>query len=212
MRSCDENTLHLYITWLLSYWKLKYMSLGACMALFIAWSSLTNSRMVSVSWCKVILVIVLAYPLPRATADCDTEGQGCDKCYQTLANYLVNTSDNKYQLRSVFYPLATAAPVFVTVTYQYIDTNTTNINNTSIPWYWSAGFFYFLQPLEVFQYTSLYFGDLSSRSGNLTITLPAECASAPEEFMTELTEMVSTDVGMHTLQNTCIWRMYEPCP
>lgn len=160
--------------------------------------------MASRSWCKIILVVVLACLLYRAAADCSDEGQSCDQCYQTLANYLVNTSDNKYQLRRVFYPLATAAPVFVTVTYQYIDPNTTNISNTSIPWYWSAGFFYFLQPLELFQYTSLHFGDLASRSGNLTLTLPAECAGAPEEFMMELTEMVRTN----TLQNVHVCKVY----
>ena len=153
---------------------------------------------------KVILVVVLACLPHRATGDCDTEGQSCNKCYQTLANYLVNTSDNKYHLRRVFYPLERAAPVFVTVTYQYIDSSTSNITtwhsgdnilNTSIPnqtWYWSAGAFYFFQPLGIFQFTSLFFGNLELRSNELNVILPAECASAPEGFMTELTQMVRT--------------------
>ena len=156
--------------------------------------------MASRLWCKVILLLVLACLLHGATADCDTEGQSCDQCYQTLANYLVNTSDNKYHLRRVFYPPNSAAPVFVTVTYQYIDSSTSTTwysgdNNTSIPnqiWYWSAGAFYFFQPLGIFQFTSLFFGNPEFRSNELNVTLPAECASAPEEFMTELTEMVRT--------------------
>ena len=170
------------------------------------WSSLTNYRMVSGSWCKVILFVVLACLLHRATADCYKEGKSCDQCYQTLSNYLVNTGDNKYYLRKVFYPLERAAPVFVTVTYHYIytdtnntintttwyfHTNTSKISNTSI-WYWSAGAFYFLQPLRVFQFTSLLFGNPDLRNSVLNITLPAECATAPDEFMTELTQLVRT--------------------
>lgn len=153
------------------------------------WSSLANNRMASY---KIILLVVLTCLLHRAAADCKDEGQTCGQCYQTLASYLVNTSDNKYQLRRVFYPVERASPIFVTVTYQYIGTNTTN---TSIPnkiWYWTSGVFYFFQPPRVFQLTSLLFGGPYLRSNNLSITLPAECESAPEEFMTELTQLVSS--------------------
>lgn len=173
--------------------------------MFSVWASLTNNRMASGFWCKVILLVVLASLMCRATAaaDCYMEGKSCDQCYQTLANYLVNTGDNKYYLRKVFYPLEKAAPVFVTVIYQYIyaDTNNTyntttniyisNISNTSI-WYWSAGGFYFLQPLRVFQFTSLLFGNPELRNSELNVTLPAECVTAPVEFMTELTQLVRT--------------------
>ena len=130
---------------------------------------------------------MLAGLLHRAAAECDDLSQSCDECYNTLAKSLVNTCNNKYYLRRVFYPLQRASPVFVTMTYQY--------NDSSVPnqmWYWGAGVFYFLQPLEVFQFTSLFFGNPAWRSDNLTLTLPAECASAPEGFMTELTEQVRT--------------------
>lgn len=163
--------------------------------------------MASRSWHKIIFLVVLAYLLHKAAADCKDDGERCDQCFQTLANYLVNTSDNKYYLRRVFYPLNKTAPVFVTVTYRYMDRDTSNISNTSTQcidditfnisntsktWYWAAGVFYFFQPLQVFHYTSLFFGDTEFRRDKLNITLPAECVTAPEEFMTDLTEMVST--------------------
>ena len=129
-------------------------------------------------------MVVLACFQYRVAADCKAEGESCHQCYQTLESYLLNTSDNKYQLRRVFYPLEVADPVFVTVTYQYIGTNTTKL------WFWSEGIFYFLQPIEVFQFTSLFFGNPSWRSSTLNITLPSECETASNEFMTELTQMV----------------------
>ena len=152
------------------------------------WSSLVNHRMASRSWCKVIvLLVVLAGLLHSAAAECHDQSQRCDECYDTLADSLVNMRNNKYNLRRVFYPLEIASPVFVTVTYQYNDSSAPNQT-----WYWSAGVFYFIQPLEVFQFTSLFFGNPAWRSSELTLTLPAECARAPEEFMTELTEQVRT--------------------
>ena len=129
-------------------------------------------------------MFVLACFQYRMAASCQAEGESCHQCYQTLESYLLNTSDNKYQLRRVFYPLEVADPVFVTVTYQYIGTNTTNL------WFWTEGIFYFLQPIEVFQFTSLFFGNPSWRSSTLNITLPSECINASNDFMTELTQMV----------------------
>ena len=156
--------------------------------------------MASRSWCKVILfLVVLGCLLHRAAAEsecvdaaapeCRDQSQSCDECYDTLADSLLNMNNNKYKLRRMFYPLERSSPVFVTVTYQFNDSSVRNRT-----WYWSAGVFYFLQPLEVFQFTSLLFGNPSWRSGELTLTLPGECANASEEFMTELTEQVRIQV------------------
>ena len=150
-------------------------------------------RMASRSWCKVILLlVVLAGLLHRAAAECRDQSQSCDECYDTLADSLVNMRNNKYHLRRVFYPLKRSSPVFVTVTYQYNDSSVPNQT-----WYWSAGLFYFFQPLEVFQFTSLFFGNPAWRSSEITLILPAECANSSEGFMTELTGQV------RTTRNTC---------
>ena len=160
-------------------------------------------RMASRSWCKVILfLVVLGCLLHRAAAEsecvdaaapeCRDQSQSCDECYDTLADSLLNMNNNKYKLRRMFYPLERSSPVFVTVTYQYNDSSVRNRT-----WYWSAGVFYFLQPLEVFQFTSLFFGNPEWRSSEITLILPAECANASEEFMTELTQQVRTFLCMH---------------
>ena len=157
----------------------------AMIHLLFVWSSLIG--MASTLWCKVILLlVVLAGLLHRAAApECRDQSQSCDECYDTLVDALVNMRNNKYNLRRVFYPLQIVSPVFVTVTYQFNDSSVPNQT-----WYWSAGIFYFLQPLEVFQFTSLFFGNPAWRSGEITLFLPAECANAPIGFMTELTEQV----------------------
>ena len=158
----------------------------------------------SSSWCKVLLVVVAGL-LHRAAGECIGQSESCDECYDTLVDALLNMCNNKYHLRRVFYPIERSSPVFVVVTYQYNDSSVPNqyndssvpnqYNDSSVPnqtWYWSAGIFYFLQPVEVFQFTSLFFGNPSWRTDEITLILPAECANAPEGFMTELTEQVRT--------------------
>ena len=144
--------------------------------------------MASGSWYKgVLLTAVLSCLLYEAIADCSDEGtaRSCDQCFQTLSSFLINTSDNKYHLRNTFFPPNTISPVFVTVTYHYEDMR----NET---WYWSAGLFYFYQPLRVFQFTSLFFGPADLRRGAVTLTLPAQCENTSEDFMQQLTQMVSS--------------------
>ena len=137
----------------------------------------------------ILLAAVFSCLLYEALADCSDEGtaRSCDQCYQTLSSFLMNTSDNKYHLRNVFFPPDTISPAFVTVTYQYDDMSIPNKT-----WYWSAGIFYFYQPLRVFRFTSLFFGPVNWLRSDVTITLPAECENASQGFMKQLTQMVGT--------------------
>ena len=132
------------------------------------------------------------------------EGQTCRDDYEKLASTLINTSDNKYQLSIAFFPTERAPPTFVKVIYLYDDINVTNdtsianetniANETSITnetWFWSAGAFYFFQPLQVYQFTSLLFGNPAEfRSGTVTLKLPANCADAQTPIMETLTQRV----------------------
>ena len=149
------------------------------------------------SWYRVVLLVVLTCLLHEAMADCNSEGESCDRCYQTLASFLVNTSNNLYQLQRAFFPPNRAPSVFVTVTYSYTSnlnnvSNHSDIGNTSShTWYWSTGVFYLFQPPQVFQFTSLLFGIPYFRTGNVTVVLPEDCKNAPQPHMESLTQMVS---------------------
>ena len=67
--------------------------------------------------------------------------------------------------------------------------------STNKTWYWGAKASYFLQPFEVFQYTSLYFGGSTLRNDmrTLEITLAPECEKLEpgNENMKTLTLRVS---------------------
>jgi len=144
-------------------------------------------------WYKgIILTAVLSCLLHKAMADCSNQGSDedkrCDRCYQTLLSFLVNTSDNKYHLQKAFYPPDRISPAFVKVIYQY-----DNLSITNQTWYWSIGSFYFYQPPRLLQDTSLFFGNPTWQVGSVTVTLPTQCRNAPEEFMEQLTQKVSTE-------------------
>lgn len=113
------------------------------------------------------------------------EAQTCRDNYTTLANALISNSANKYQLSVVFFPTDRTPPSFVNVTYQYDDTNLANET-----WLWSTGAFYFFQPLRIYQFSSLFFGDPEFRSSNITLVLPGGCANAEVQIMETLTQRV----------------------
>ena len=80
-----------------------------------------------------------------------------------------------------------------------IGNETTTANETTIAyetrianetWIWTTGAFYLFQPLQVFQFTSLLFGNPDFRSGTITLTLPADCADAQVAIMETLTQRV----------------------
>ena len=79
----------------------------------------------------------------------------------------------------------------------YDDTNIANETSITMEtrianeiWSWSTGHFYFFQPLQVFQFNSLLFGNPDFRSGTVTLTLPSDCANAQIPIMETLTQRV----------------------
>ena len=131
--------------------------------------------------CWLLMNILLTFSCLLGPAG----GQTCRDNYSMLANTLLRNDDNKYQLSLVFFPTDRTPPSFVNVTYKYDDTDITDET-----WLWSAGAFYFFQPLRIYQFSSLFFGIPHFRSGNVTLMLPAECANAQVQIMETLTQRV----------------------
>ena len=126
----------------------------------------------SITVAGLLFATFIAFKLPTAVCDCYTNNDfsNCATCYQTFANALVDTEDNKYNLSRAFFPVENAASVQVEVTYI-----SSNSSNTSLTCRWIKGGFYAIQPLNVFLYRSLFFSPPTWRKESVTVLLPDEC-------------------------------------
>ena len=103
---------------------------------------------------------------------------------------------NRFNLLKTFYPPRGPIPVFLTVTYQFdesqnqFDESLDGSENQSV-WYWSESEVYLVQPLDVLQFTSLFHSNLMYRSGRLELVLDRECSGTSPDFMEILTQRVS---------------------
>ena len=110
-------------------------------------------------------------------------------CYCHQENSLLSSVSNRENLTHPFFPITSSATKFVIITYKFGE------NSTKKVWYWGAQASYFLQPFEVFQYTSLFFGEsmISHGAHSLELTLAPECekVESSDENMKFLTHQVS---------------------
>ena len=123
-----------------------------------------------------VVVLQLCLSISAVIGDCYDEApnnetyNNCKTCFQTFANALVNSGDNKYRISSVFFPIDNISPVQVKVTY----ISTSDATGRKI-WYWLNGGFYIFQPLELFEFRSLFFSPPAWNKESVTILLPDNC-------------------------------------
>ena len=113
-----------------------------------------------------------------------TTERSCVNSFAALEDDLLSRELNRYNLLRTFYPPRGALPVFVIVTYQFGE-----LENQSI-WYWSESEIYLIQPLEVFQFTSLFYSNYYYRQANVDLDLSEECVETRDEYMEMLTQRV----------------------
>ena len=138
---------------------------------------------------------------PAVAGDCWDEPpnnmsyDNCATCYQTFANALINTADNKYHLSEAFLTIGAVPPVQVEVTYSRMSTDImTDESNDTRAWYWVKGGFYVFQPLELFLYRSIFFSPPTWRQDSLKLMLPDQCfveSNQSENFFRYATQRVS---------------------
>ena len=124
---------------------------------------------------------------------CDDEKDSCTSCFNKLAHELLGSNQNQFELQRVFFPPDESTPVFVVVHYHYSNGSLSEVDDKMEPqvWFWSASTYYVLfNPLDVHQYTSLFFGDPGFRSSEISLTLPGDCYNASDEMMMLLTQRV----------------------
>ena len=129
------------------------------------------------------LYFIVCVKFSEVAGDCYDEPpnnssyDNCATCYQTFANALVNTADNKYRLSRAFFPVDAASPVEVEVLYE-----SKGDGGESRTFYWVMGGFYVFQPLDVFLYRSLFFSHPNFRKDVVTVFLPDECFDDESNF------------------------------
>ncbi len=130
-------------------------------------------------------------PLPQ----CDPGEDSCSQCYDLLANEVVISNKNRYNLQKVFFPANASNPVFVMVTYHFIrnpdgPTDYLEEGPTHV-WFWTKSAFYLFQPIASLQFTSLLFSDTISSSSKIDLYLQPSCEESSIDMMQLLTQRVS---------------------
>ena len=109
----------------------------------------------------------------------------CTSSFHFLEASLLSHPQNRYNLTETFFPPRDANPVIVEVNYKFGNSNVTKV------FFWSESAFYFIQPLEIFLYTSLFFANQPYRKSDINLELSTDCLDAGELHMKILTQRVS---------------------
>ncbi len=145
---------------------------------------------------SLCVVFLTSISQAQSTADDTNIQTECSSNFFAMEQSLLQNTDNRFNLMTTFFPPRKAHPVIVRVTYSFngdiLEDNSSTTNTTISPyiWFWSESEFYLIQPLEVFQFTSLLFGNRPYRQRDLDIVLDANCSQASDEFYVLLTTRV----------------------
>ena len=131
----------------------------------------------------IIIVTALASLIVHGSVASDIK-TSCNQSYETLVDNVLTNDKNTFSLLQTFYPPNDNPPVFVIVMYKFEN------SNRNYTYFWTSKSSFFIQPLEVFEFMSLFLGSPSYLSSNMAIILPNECETANPEHLEMLTYLV----------------------
>ena len=108
------------------------------------------------------------------------------ECFDTLVEAINNSSWNRINLTTAFFPSDKEAAIFVIVRYV--------IKGSSKPkvWFWSESTYHLYQPAKILQFTSLFFTEPAARSTDLYLALPVYCSQKMMQLLTQRVSIKST--------------------
>ena len=121
---------------------------------------------------------------------CQPGKESCRDCYLTLVQSLLGNDENVFNLSTAFTAGDLDDPSFVIVNYWF---QFNEGHSTVETWLWANSQTYFLQPLGIFQFTSLFFGNpkrFYEKSVDFILN-GTECYGAETTHMHLLTKRVS---------------------
>ena len=136
--------------------------------------------------------------------DCLPGHESCSECYLTLKESLLARDDNIQKLSAAFIPWNASNPIFVTITYEF------NNSNHSEVWYWTTDSSYLFFEITMFQYLSLFFSKPATLfSQKVTLTLDEDCIDAALSNDSMMFKLLTQRVSVCILGYDCAISGYQ---
>ena len=111
-----------------------------------------------------------------------SEYENCTTNYSVLEKAVLNTNNNLYRLTTTFYPPNKDNPLYVRVTYKFLNASDSTVLNTT-DYRWSSASLYLTIPPRTIRYLSLLFCYVEDdRIVELELELPGECESLTQNL------------------------------
>ena len=124
--------------------------------------SFFHSDQLKIKMAGSIVVCILLFSLQihvgygiESSSNCSTANAFCSECYQTLVESAIRVNDNMFSLLQTFSPPNDRSPIFVIVEYKFEN------SSTKLTYFWTLKSSFFVIPLQIFQFMSLFFGKSS---------------------------------------------------
>ena len=118
------------------------------------------------------IVTVVFFTVLATVAQGQSEYENCTTNYSVFEQAVFKTSDNLFKLTTTFYPPDKDNPLYVSVTYNVLNTN------ESVNYRWSSASMYLTIPPRTIRYLSLLFCYIEDeRIEELELEIPEECES-----------------------------------
>ena len=141
----------------------------------------------------IAVMVLIAIAVLATLTQGQSEYEDCATNYSVFENAVFKTNNNLYKFTTTFYPPDKYNPLYVNVTYRFLDTNTT------VSYQWSSASLYHIIQPRTFRYLSLLFSYIEdSRIVDLELELPGECESTDaRDFLFVITQRVIIQITCH---------------
>ena len=119
--------------------------------------------------CRNLGILMVIFIALATVTQGQSEYEDCAINYSILEEAVFKTNNNLYELTTTFYPPDKDNPLYVSVTYRFLNTN------ESVNYHWSSASLYFTIQPNTIQYLSLFFCYVEDdRIVDLELELPGD--------------------------------------
>ena len=133
-------------------------------------------------WNPGIVKTFLIVAAVATVAQGQSEYENCTTNYSVLEKALLKTNNNLYRLTTTFYPPNKDNPLYVSVTYKFLNTSDSTVLNTT-DYRWASASLYLTIHPHTISYLSLLFCYVENdRIADLELELPGECENLTQNL------------------------------